>query len=271
MFAGASAFDQDLSGWCFDGAVYHDSFAQGARFEQDTQKHPSWTTCPRPRRLRPPSDTVPSVTEPPATSPPLPPSTEPSAPPPAVDVDDIPSGGVLVVSGSTPVLVTVDSLTFGQLLIRGEGFNVGFPFVSGSGTVAILPAASPFVMTGAGFLPTSVTELWLSPVGPSPQSLGGPTIQSSAATYVGGVVVSGDGTFSGELIVPASVSAGQYVLQIVGVGANGEPRVLSFVVEVAPAAPIELPVTGGDVPIGLMLLAAAVLASGVVVRRYARG
>jgi len=48
MFQSASAFNQDISGWCvtnINGKPYY--FDTGSGFEGQTAKQPQWGTCPR--------------------------------------------------------------------------------------------------------------------------------------------------------------------------------------------------------------------------------
>ncbi|MFZ9931176.1 MAG: BspA family leucine-rich repeat surface protein [Ilumatobacteraceae bacterium] len=267
MFNGATSFDQDLSRWCFDGAVSNTDFDLLAGFEGLTDKHPTWSSCSRIRRPRPRSpDPVVEMPSEPDTG------ERPSAgaPPDAVPPVDIPAGGALVVDGSSRLPVDIGVLAPGQWLISGEGFSVGL------GSLSAVPRSTPFAVgeaftvSGAGFLSGSLTEFWLTP---SSVTLAGVDLvaQASLATRVGGLTVGENETFDGELVIPADLPAGDYVLQIVGTGSSGQPRVLSLVVDVAPVGPIELPVTGHDVPLTLLGLAFVLLGLGVLARRVELG
>jgi hypothetical protein len=47
MFRDATAFDQDLSGWCVTRIASEPSlFDSGSGFENQTSKQPQWGTCP---------------------------------------------------------------------------------------------------------------------------------------------------------------------------------------------------------------------------------
>ena len=263
MFNGATSFDQDLSRWCFDGAVSYTDFDHLAGFDGLTDKHPTWSSCPRARLPRPPSSNP--VVEIPS-EPDLGERPSAGSPPDAVPPTDIPAGGALVVDGSSRLPVDIGVLAPGRWLISGEGFSVGLGSLSATPRSTPFAIGEAFTVSGAGFLSGSLTEFWLTP---SSVSLAGVDLaaQASVMTRVGGLTVEGDGAFGGELVVPADLSPGDYVLQIVGTGSSGQPRILSLVVDVAPAGPIELPVTGHDDLSTLLGLALVLLGLGVLARR----
>ncbi len=83
----------------------------------------------------------------------------------------------------------------------------------------------------------------------------------STPQVLGSFSVAADGTFSGEVIIPAGTPAGNHSLQMVSLSPAGEEVVVQMGVAVAKAAP--LPATGSDH--SSTLVAALLLVLGAMV------
>ncbi len=82
-----------------------------------------------------------------------------------------------------------------------------------------ITAQTPVVMSGVGFLPGSVVEVWIF----------------STPRLLGTAIVKADGTFRLEVVVPAEVEGGKHTLQAEGLNTAGLPRAISAPVVVKTA------------------------------------
>ncbi|MGH2652932.1 MAG: hypothetical protein ACRDHV_01090 [Actinomycetota bacterium] len=124
-------------------------------------------------------------------------------------------------------------------------------------SATVVPAGGSLTVSCAGLLPGSP---WTITFESEPQVL---------ATGTAGA----DGSFSTSVTIPSNASPGAHTLTITGTEADGSPFSISIPITVSGAAVPGLAVTGGNITVGLILLAgllAAAAAALLVGRRRAR-
>lgn len=80
--------------------------------------------------------------------------------------------------------------------------------------------------SGRGFLGRSDIDFYIDP------PVTGPRGARSTGLFVGTLVTAPDGTFAGRMTLPDSITAGDHVLQAVGLTSQGQPRAVSIGVRV---------------------------------------
>jgi LPXTG-motif cell wall-anchored protein len=84
---------------------------------------------------------------------------------------------------------------------------------------------------------------------------------TSDPVVVGTPQTDGEGSFSTTVTIPSDATAGDHTITGTGLDQNGEPAQASCPIEVTGAgAPGEIPVTGTNVSLGLVILGAMILA-----------
>ncbi|MFK4759329.1 fibronectin type III domain-containing protein [Microbacterium sp. ZW T5_45] len=177
-----------------------------------------------------------------------------------------PSGAVAatLAGAETPVEVAAQG---SDTVVTGDGFEVRASSLDPAGAQVALRdgvleavQGGSLVVSGEGYLPGSVVDLWL--------------LESNL--FLGQVTVGDDGTFSTRVAVPTDAALGADTLQVNGLSASGEVRSVALgVVVIAPAAAVFAPeaatpaagglaTTGGELSLGLAGLSAVLLAAGAV-------
>lgn len=100
---------------------------------------------------------------------------------------------------------------------------------------------------GFGFAPNTWVDVWILPNG-EPVAAKGLVLASVDPIYLGRVLVGADGSFAGDLPVPANVPDGQHTLQANGRSFDDEVRSLNLGVQVLSAdlPAVRLPATGSS-------------------------
>jgi hypothetical protein len=136
-----------------------------------------------------------------------------------------------VVEEGTPVPVTLEEVEPGTWEMKGSGFEwqLRIPDADTPGSsqgVVTLVRNRDVEVTGSGFLPGSLVDVWLF----------------STPIFIGTVRVGPDGSFEGRLDLPSGVSVGAHTLQANGLTPDQKQRSLNLGVQVLGS--VELPVTG---------------------------
>ena len=131
---------------------------------------------------------------------------------------------------------TIETTGPGSIAFGSQPLGVEFSggHVAG-GTTIEFAAGGQFSASGRGFQPGSTVSLWIQ----------------SPAIRMATVVVGPDGTFTAPVIVPSELSAGDFTIQVQGVGSDASHRALGVGVSIVSSS--ALPVTGRDLvgPIGV--------------------
>ena len=173
------------------------------------------------------------------TSDPVTPSANPE-PTPAPGPQPLPAplppgGSSLTVNGVAQQMTVQPNTGSNGLQIASDDFDMtldglgpdGRPMDLGPDGVLVLDQEREAQSSGRGFLGRSDVDFYIDPpVTTSARS-------RSAGLFVGTLVTSPDGTFSGRVTLPDTISAGDHVLQAVGLTAQGQPRAISIGVRVS--------------------------------------
>ena len=128
--------------------------------------------------------------------------------------------------------------------LSGTGFTMGLqglgpdgaPLALGPGGVLTLPSGGDVRTSGAGYRSGTQIDVYLDP----PTLVTGSSARASAGTLIGTTSADAAGGFTTSVALPADVSAGDHVLQIVGLTATGSMRAVSLGITVSPDASITL-------------------------------
>lgn len=172
------------------------------------------------------------------TSNPVTPSTNPEpAPAPGpqpLPVPLPPGGSSLTVNGVPQQMRVAPNTSDNGLQIVSDDFDMsldglgpdGQPMDLGPDGVLVLDQEREAQSSGRGFLGRSDVDFYIDP------PVSGPRSARSAGLFVGTLVTAPDGTFAGRITLPDSITAGDHVLQAVGLTAAGQPRAVSIGVRV---------------------------------------
>lgn len=144
----------------------------------------------------------------------------------------------LIVNG-TPANLTVKASGDESLVLKGSDFEVRLSGDCAGAACAVKTTAAgkPYIelvssgattFSGSGYKPGSTIDVWMF----------------STPSYLGSLTVGADGSFSGQLNVPA-LSAGEHTLQLNGVSSGGSARTMNIGVVLSPVKD-EMPETGYD-------------------------
>ena len=175
-----------------------------------------------------------------ATSGPVTPSANP-APTPAPGPQPLPTpippgGSSLTVNGVVQQMSVSPNPTSNGLQITGDDFELrldglgpdGQPLDLGPDGVLILNEERQASSSGRGFLGRSDVDLYIDP----PVAVSNGRVPRSTGLYVGTIVTNAAGDFSGTVTLPDSISAGDHVLQAVGLTSSRQSRAVSIGVRV---------------------------------------
>ena len=200
--------------------------------------------------------TTPSTTT--TTSGPRPPQTITVSPNGTGQLPDMTPGRITVTENGNEITTTFRRTGDAAWQLQGSNFDwkVDVPALrrtadSTNGFVTLL-LGGQVQASGQGFEPGSMVDVWLF----------------SDPVYIGSLPVGDDGTFDGELTVPANITPGTHTLQANGLTTDGNLRSMNIGVEVAEPR-LQLPVTGNS---GQPITgwAVALLAFGLAVLSYRR-
>ncbi|MEY3342235.1 MAG: hypothetical protein RLZZ269_2146, partial [Actinomycetota bacterium] len=217
-------------------------------------------TSPAPQTsAAPPSTAAPSTARP----------TIPDGSTPAVPVTQVPDSLPKVAPGESQVTVNgvsipvvVEQVDNGVWRMTGDGFEWQLEAdapdgrrVPSGGVITLFENSSAQV-SGSGFQPGSLVDIWLF----------------STPTFLGTVEVGKDGSFVGAVLIPSSIEVGNHTLQANGATSDGAVRSLNLgvrVVDSKPTLPITGPASNGQTWLAalLVLVGAAMLVVAVRDRR----
>ena len=181
---------------------------------------------------------------------------------PGVDSPAVDGTRISVVTENGEIIdVTVSvTLTDNGLIISGDGFSMQLTVVDKDGNLIpvddakrlVLREGAVLTLKGTGFAPNSTVTLWLF----------------SQPVDLGEVTANAQGEVEVSVSLPAGVELGEHTVQMAGVSAEGELRVLNvaIVVEEAPSAGA-LPI----LPVAAGLLVLALVGAFLVTRRSRSG
>lgn len=175
-----------------------------------------------------------------AASGPVTPSANP-APTPAPGPQPLPAplppgGSSLTVNGVPQTVSVTPNTQSNGLRVSGDDFELnldglgpdGQPLDLGPDGVLILNQERQATSSGRGFLGRSDIDLYIDP----PVAAAVPRALRSTGLYVGTIVTDSAGAFNGVVTLPDSLTAGDHVLQAVGLTASGQSRAVSIGVRV---------------------------------------
>lgn len=145
-----------------------------------------------------------------------------------------PGGSSLTVNGVPQQMTVAPNTSDNGLQIVSDDFDMsldglgpdGQPMDLGPDGVLLLDQEREAQSSGRGFLGRSDVDFYIDP------PVSGPRSARSAGLFVGTLVTASDGTFAGRITLPDSITAGDHVLQAVGLTAAGQPRAVSIGVRV---------------------------------------
>jgi hypothetical protein len=201
------------------------------------------------------------IAPPPVADPAPSPSPSPAPVPVPVPVNGVlpslqPGVSQVLVDG-VPVSVEVFVEASTDLVLRGDGFELRLAGECSAGCSITTTADGRQVLeleerglakvSGEGFLAGTPVYVWLF----------------SEPRFLGELTVNADGTFTGSVPL-GDIAPGEHTLQVNGISFDGLPRTANLGVVVnALSAPTTLPATGSD-PLGLWVLALALLGLGLI-------
>ena len=174
------------------------------------------------------------------------PSAGPVPAPDPVPVPPLEPGQSSVTVDGVPLQVTVEpndrtngvDITGDDFAMNLQGLDAqGKPLNLGPDGVLILNTDRQVQTSGRGFLGTSEVDLYLDP--PTLVSTGVARAAADQGTYVGTVITTREGSFSGTALLPEGIAVGDHVLQAVGLAKTGGTRAVSLGVRVE--SPITVP------------------------------
>lgn len=210
---------------------------------------PPTTAAPTSTTTAPSSSTTAPPTSSPTgtTLPPVPPGVEPFRLENG-DLPSLPTGVALAFENGEPVDVAVEEVSPLSWQMASSEFQWRLEIPADRGPSAMSPRSgvprvvlirdAEALVSGFGFEPGSTVEIWLF----------------SEPVYLGSVLVGADGTFTGSVPVPISMTVGEHTLQANGRSSDGGIRSLSLGVEIIEPVVVELPVTGFDDPVAVAAL-----------------
>lgn len=185
---------------------------------------------------------------PPTPRPPRPvptPTPTPSPTPTPVPVPPLAPGGSVVTVDGKPQQVTSGPNAQGDAVdISGEGFAVQMQGLDGEGKPLAVGPDGALVLrddrgvrtAGSGFQSSSQVDFYLDP----PSLVTSRAAGADAGITLGTATTDASGAFASTVTLPADVSVGDHVLQVVGVTPTGGLRAISLGVRVSPDASITL-------------------------------
>ena len=181
---------------------------------------------------------------------------------PGVDSPAVDGTRISVVTENGEIIDVTVSVTLADngLVITGDGFSMQLTVVDKDGNLIpvddakrlVLREGAVLTLKGTGFAPNSTVTLWLF----------------SQPVDLGEVTANAQGEVEVSVSLPAGVELGEHTVQMAGVSAEGELRVLNvaIVVEEAPSAGA-LPI----LPVAAGLLVLALVGAFLVTRRSRSG
>ena len=186
----------------------------------------------------------------------IPGTVQPVAPVPTSGgvLPEVTPGASLATVNGEFVPVNIAQTATAEWTMTGDGFTFSMAVPNADstpGAVVTLTRGREVTVSGDGFQPGSLVDVWLF----------------STPTYLGTVRVNADGTFSGSLTVPSTIAVGGHTLQANGNSSDGRLRSLNLGVQLVDRS-FTLPKTGSSDTLGLV--AVWLLAAGaflVIARR----
>lgn len=176
---------------------------------------------------------------------PRPPRPDPEPSPTPAPVPPLAPGGAYMTVGGLPQPVNVGpNAEANGVDLSGTGFTMGLqglgsdgaPLALGPGGVLTLPVGSDIGTSGTGYRAGTQIEVYLDP----PTLVTASGARSSSGTLIGSTTADATGGFTTAVGLPADVSTGNHVIQVVGLAEGGSMRAVSLGITVAPDASITL-------------------------------